>query len=256
MGRWTGLLRILPKNENEIGKVYDFLADAKSRNVMRNLLQYKISRDPRLIEEIRDPVEWQYFDPNIVKLGSRENFLDLGAYIGDSITAFCQRVNGEYQSIIALEPSQRSYKRLLETTCYMQNVVCYSYGVGEKDGMMKFLEESTQTSMVSEAGTATIGIRSIDSLLPDKRISFIKADIEGMEKEMLRGAKCLIRKNIPILALSVYHKKEDIFQIPIMVKEMHPDYSIYMRHYTGSSVDTVLYAVDERGSFRNGAGRN
>ena len=122
----------------EIEAVDALLADEKSRKVFRNLLQYKVSRDRSLIEAVRDDASLQYFDPEVITFGTDEVFLDLGAYIGDTVEAFAKRAGGQYQEIIALEPDQANYEKLCEDTNTLPHVTCLPYGIGAEDGKMRF----------------------------------------------------------------------------------------------------------------------
>lgn len=77
----------------------------------------------------------------------------------------------------------------------------------------------------------------------DEKVTFIKMDIEGAEYEALLGAKETIQKNKPKLAISIYHKPEDIISIPKLIKSMVPNYRLYIRHYSNADNETVLYAI-------------
>ena len=67
-------------------------------------------------------------------------------------------------------------------------------------------------------------------------------DIEGAEKEALLGAEKITREQKPKLAISIYHKNEDIWEIPSLILEMNPEYRFYIRHYSFRFAETVLYA--------------
>lgn len=74
-------------------------------------------------------------------------------------------------------------------------------------------------------------------------MSFIKMDIEGADLEALKGCQNTIRRYHPKLAISVYHKPEDIIEIPCYIKELVPEYRLYLRHYGNGDTETVLYAL-------------
>ena len=77
----------------------------------------------------------------------------------------------------------------------------------------------------------------------DERVAFIKMDIEGSEYNALLGARETIVRNRPILAISIYHRKEDIWVLPSVILEMVPDYKLYFGHYSIAAAETVLYAI-------------
>lgn len=83
----------------------------------------------------------------------------------------------------------------------------------------------------------------LDEILAGEEATFIKMDIEGSESEALKGAKDTITTYKPRLAISIYHKPEDILELPEIILSYRPDYQFYMRHYSLGAPDTVLYAV-------------
>ena len=76
-------------------------------------------------------------------------------------------------------------------------------------------------------------------------MTFIKMDIEGSELEALKGASTTISANKPKLAICVYHKIEDFWEIPIYINKLAPEYKFYVGHHTVSLTcpETVLYAT-------------
>ena len=77
----------------------------------------------------------------------------------------------------------------------------------------------------------------------EERITLVSMDIEGMELNVLQGLEQCIKKNRPVLAICVYHKPEDIIELPLKVLEMVPDYRLYLRHYSYVETETVMYAI-------------
>jgi hypothetical protein len=68
-------------------------------------------------------------------------------------------------------------------------------------------------------------------------------DVQGVELKALNGAVKTIMRDRPKLAICVYHKPEDLFKIPKYIKNLVPEYKLYMRHHAWSLIETVLYAV-------------
>jgi hypothetical protein len=96
--------------------------------------------------------------------------------------------------------------------------------------------------LINDNGKFQIDVDSIDNIVKDK-VSFIKMDIEGAELEALRGAKNTILKYKPKLAISVYHKQDDLINIPQYILQLNEKYKLYLRHYGESTDETILYAV-------------
>lgn len=230
-------------NKESIEMAYSLLSDEKSKKVFQNMLNYKISRDRELIEEVRDDVREQYFTREIMKFADDEVFLDLGAYTGDTVTSFVKKVHGKYERIIALEPDESNFKALQENTMDLPNIEYHQAGISDRDGTARFNAKAIYTSCFDEQGEQEAAIRTVDSILNGGRLTFLKADIEGMEMKMLRGAQGTIQAHKPKLAIAAYHKKEDIFDICLLLHRYREDYRFYMRHYTEMPIDTVLYAI-------------
>lgn len=83
-----------------------------------------------------------------------------------------------------------------------------------------------------------------EAIDPGDRVTTIKMDIEGSELEALKGARETIRRDKPKLAICIYHKTEDLWEIPLYIKSLIPEYRFYIRHHGPSGLyDSVLYAV-------------
>lgn len=104
-------------------------------------------------------------------------------------------------------------------------------------------DEKGMNQKVTEKGTHKIPADTIDHLLKNEKVSFIKMDIEGAEMEALKGAAEVIKANKPGLAISIYHKPNDFYEIPLYIMALVPEYRLYVRHHSCFFADTVLYAV-------------
>ncbi|WP_409455738.1 FkbM family methyltransferase [Pseudescherichia sp.] len=89
---------------------------------------------------------------------------------------------------------------------------------------------------------------SIGNLLQGDVVTFIKMDVEGTEHYALKGAESTIRNHRPLLAISVYHKPEDLLTILQLLQSFCPDYHFFLRgHHPELAFELASYAVpDER----------
>ena len=85
-------------------------------------------------------------------------------------------------------------------------------------------------------------ITTLDQSLKDKKVTFIKMDVETYELKALQGAKEIITRQTPKLAISAYHYLSDLWEVPLAIKEMVPEYKIYLRHHSPVVWDTDCYA--------------
>ena len=171
--------------------------------------------------------------------------LDLGAYVGDSAVAFSRLVGdaGRVWSFEALSSQYETLKgNLARFGCH--NVTpCFNAAWNRNEELHMAADRGS--SRIGGGENPVPGVR-IDDFVRDRgieRVDFIKMDIEGAEMEALEGCVETIRAHRPKLALSAYHKPEDLHLIISTVNAMQPGYRFYMRHYDPGFCDTVLYAA-------------
>jgi FkbM family methyltransferase len=75
------------------------------------------------------------------------------------------------------------------------------------------------------------------------RVDYIKMDIEGAEMDALEGAAGIIREWKPRLAISAYHRPQDLWEIPIRLKALNPGYRLFFGHHSPTLAESVFYAV-------------
>ena len=97
-------------------------------------------------------------------------------------------------------------------------------------------------SKLSGAGTVRVEATSLDAAVTGK-VDFVKLDVEGAEFKALIGAAKTIEKHKPKLAVCVYHDQLDFLRIPELILGAHPDYKVYLRHYTQGVFETVMFFV-------------
>jgi hypothetical protein len=68
-------------------------------------------------------------------------------------------------------------------------------------------------------------------------------DIESAEPEALDGARELLRRHRPVLAVCTYHRSEHLWQIPNLIRSMVPEYHLFLRRYAEDCWEGVCYAI-------------
>lgn len=235
---------IIEDNFLKYVQIYSILEDDLSRETLENKLKYFITNDSHYLKKIIQPKESQYFEPDIYRVSKADHFIDCGAFTGDTLNTCLSLTGGEIAAYYAFEPDPNNFA-ILRQNFNNTNVKLYKAGVFSKNAILNFENTNNAVSKVSPSGGMTIEVFSIDDLLRDKKVTFIKMDIEGSEADALSGAIETIQKNKPVLAISVYHKFNDIFTIPALIKSFGVNYKYYLRHYMEDYADTVLYAVEK-----------
>ncbi len=187
----------------------------------------------------------QYLLQGICMPEKGDIILDLGAYLGDSTVIFSRLIGdeGHVYSFEALASQYKTMEKNLARFNCNNATPCFNAAWNTNEELM--MMENRASSCIGDGDTPVQAVR-IDDFVKERgidRVDFIKMDIEGAEPEALEGCTETITKHRPKLALSAYHKPEDLYLLMEIVREMHPDYKFYMRHYNPGFCDTVLYAV-------------
>ena len=189
----------------------------------------------------------QYFDDDIIQFEDGEIFIDGGCLNLDTSKIFASKMKAcgcTFEKIYAFEPDGTNYQTCMDRSkCIgFGGLEMINAGLWSKNGLASFSSEGTGSSHIIFQGGGYIRTVTLDSAINDK-VTFIKMDIEGAELEALKGARNTILKYKPKLAICIYHKDEDIWKIPYFIKNLVPEYRLYIRHYSNWILETVLYAV-------------
>lgn len=188
----------------------------------------------------------QYFDLDALKgtMNKDEIFIDGGCLDGASSIGFIDWCENRYRKVYAFEPDLKNYQKcveVLQEKCEDKFEVIQQ-GMWKEESELHFTSLGNGGSSLDEDGEDVIQVTSIDKAIHDK-VSFIKMDIEGAEYNALLGAQETIKKYKPKLAICIYHKPEDMWEIPMLILKINPEYKFYVRHYSISKSETVLYAI-------------
>lgn len=184
-----------------------------------------------------------YFD-EVLSFTDSEIFVDVGAFGGETAVIFANKTNNKYKKIYMLEPDVNNIKRMdaNEELQTLKNVERYTIGASDKKETLRFNSGRSGNCIVTEDGDVVIECNTLDSVLGDKEITFLKINTGGSELKALQGAKELISKQKPKLAIANY-KPEDFIVLSSYIKTLVPEYKISFRHYSTIDSETVLYAV-------------
>jgi len=88
---------------------------------------------------------------------------------------------------------------------------------------------------------------SVDELAKSIQVDFIKYDVEGSEKKALAGSQRTIERDKPDLLVSLYHRVEDLFALPLQIALMKQDYRFYFRRLRYIPAwDLNLYCISDK----------
>ncbi|MFB3918645.1 MAG: FkbM family methyltransferase [Candidatus Velamenicoccus archaeovorus] len=232
------------RHRQEIEAVMGLWHDVLSREVYLGVLRTYMTRCP--VSIAHRPFQEQYFPEDIALAKGYTRFIHCGAYDGDTVRQLQAR-HGKIQALACFEPDLRNFALLRD---YLRDnhgkiaddVLAFPCGVFNDDVQVSFAADRHLCSSVFDEGAAFIQCVALDHVLPDFMPTFISMDVEGAESEALAGARQLILRNAPDLAISVYHFPHHLWDIPLLLNSLGLGYRFYLRNYTGFTYETILYA--------------
>ena len=241
-------IEFFEENYTRFEAVYNSFADEESKRIYENVISYKLSGDIKYLWDSESDKATIYSE--ILDCKNISRYVDLGAYNGDTIREMLQ-FNPNLKTAIALEPDARNFRKLSE---YSQNVdtceiKCINAGAWNENTTLLFDASGNRNAGIVSKGNIVSKIKEVpvvalDSVLDGAQVDYIKYDVEGSEKEALLGSTQTIKSHAPKLLVSLYHRSEDMFALPELVKELNSDYSLYLRRFPYIPAwDLNLYAI-------------
>lgn len=238
---------------NEFNSLYEILQDDKSKLVLAAYLNQKITGRFKEMMDVWDKL--QYFGEDFYDLSKVNCIVDCGAFTGDSFLSFCEEYGKQSRGLkykgkaYLLEPDKFNQEQIMKN-CKASEADIRVLKLGawyQPEELLFQLDENQRTAgKIMNSGDFKIQADAIDNIVKDNRVDFIKMDIEGAELAALKGAAKTIIRDHPILAICVYHKREDLLEIPEYIHSLHGEYKFYIRAYGGPySIELVLFAVDQ-----------
>ena len=217
------------KYQNDFSLVYDMLYDHSSKEAYKNIISYKLTGNIDYLlncEHSRDDIF-----KSILSSENYKTYADLGAYNGDTIRELLS-YSPELKYVIAVEPDKKTYKKLdryaeSENRC---EVVALNIAAWSEAKTLTFDCSGNRNSNVSYGQkTIEVAADSLDNILEGYPIDYIKYDVEGSEMEAIMGSSKTIGTYAPELCVSLYHRSEDLFLLPMLVNHINPNYKLYIR---------------------------
>lgn len=220
-------LEYFQKHKEAFQTVFGRLADDRSRAVLLDVLRYKITGNVHFLTRATTPtVEIM---SSLLPLDDCEDFVDLGAYNGDTVQRFLRSVS-DYSSITAFEPDPKNFLKLCRNTAHLDRLQAHNLGAHSKPDTLLFARKAGRQSALSKDGIPT-PVSSVDAVLNGRRASYIKFDVEGAEEQALLGCRNTIMTHQPKLAISAYHRNSDLWKLPQVLWSIDPSYRIFLRHH-------------------------
>lgn len=229
----------------ELEQARNSLFDEKSRLIFDDIIRFKLTGKIKYLIS----TECNESEINgILSYNEYSSILDLGAYNGDTLKKYinlCPKLSTAY----AFEPDFKNFKKLnafAQAQSYPK-ITSYNYASWDENTILQFSASGNRNS--SGVGTSSHQTKIIDVIAkrPDSvvsKVDFIKYDVEGAEFKAICGSKSIIENFSPDLLISMYHRSEDLYELPLLIKSIYPKYKLLLRRLPYIPAwDLNLYAI-------------
>lgn len=234
--------------------IYSKFSDLESQASFKNIINFRYTQDIKYLTNFKDIQNRQYFEPFIQYMGI-DNFIDIGSFDGANTRTFIE-LFPNFNKVIAVEPVPANFDLLSKNLRQVKSAVIVNSGVGKQASDI-YISGTGRTAKIVNKPHAkqpekdmqlSVPLQTVDNLIKINRVdgnslSYMKMDIEGMELDALHGSSEFIQSHRPILGICVYHHPLDLVSIPEFILGLNPDYDLYLRHYTESIYETVMYFI-------------
>jgi FkbM family methyltransferase len=176
-------------------------------------------------------------------------FVDCGAYDGDTIRGFIAQQGGRFSRIYAFEPDEINCRKLSDYVNGLgdevaRKVSIFNAGVGAEHGTIGFNPTGNMSASFTQEGDVEVAVLPLQEIVKvNGELVFLKFDVEGAEWEALKGAEELLVQSRPLLAISVYHQPDDLWQLPLYIESLDLGYSLFLRTQGEDGMDVICYAI-------------
>ena len=235
-------------HKQELEQTEAWLEDDLSRNTFLNVIQYKLTGNIAYLDACESD-EADTFD-SLLHTETLEHYTDLGAYNGDTVRKLLP-VSPRLTRVTAFEPDRRNYRKLSEYAATVRDridIQAHNIGAWSKKDILLFDASGNRNAGFANGEqkqkVTEVAVNTVDNILGAQKTDLIKYDVEGSEYEALLGSQKTIQRCTPKLLVSLYHRSEDLFSLPKLVKELCPSYRLYLRKLPYIPAwDLNLYAI-------------
>lgn len=246
------------KNREALESVYALLEDVESQETFASVLRHRRENNCGYLR-IASYAEYEH---PLVCVKPGERVVDAGGFDGRTSIRFAEQA-GKKGHVLCFEPVQGNLRLIRENLANQKDssikeiVQPVPMGVGLGRCKVPITVAGGSSKVAGSGGIAVnnindseiIDVTDLSSFWEEQglgKLDLISLDIEGLEMDALQGAEKLIRRFRPKLQISIYHKPEDLYEIPLWINGLGLGYRFFMGHHDSFLVETDLYATAER----------
>lgn len=240
---WLSYATSMVPDASDASWLEERLYDDTSRRILGGILEARRSGNILLLP--KPTPDDQYFPEDVPLPKGPLHFVDVGAFEGETPLALA--ANGfVFSRITAFEPDLLNFVKLTSTMsrhALCADITLLPCGLSDNNAFVTFQSLGQPSSACGQGGSATALVVALDDVLHGPQVDYIKFDIEGAECQALEGCKSIIRRHRPALAVAVYHRPADLWQIPRAVDALLPQSRFFLRSHGHHGFDLVLYVL-------------
>lgn len=240
------------QNSEGLDRLAARFEDEASRSYLEALISFRWTMNPSALK--RNPCLTGFYTYLHADLGPSQgdHIVDVGAFDGDSAVAYLKRLSG-HARVSALEPLPQNLAALEQTIAtheFGRNIAAIPFGAGATPSTAEIDSDADDidpraTLRGKDGASSFIRIETIDRLFANDRVDFIKIDIEGHDPAALEGAKMVLNRDRPGLAIAAYHAPDHLWRIPALLDDLCPGYRIFLGHHPAAAYECELFCVHE-----------
>lgn len=209
---------IYQKDREKIDFCRGLFADKQSVLLFDSMLRYKLYNR---FDDLMEFTEKREESLELLNLNNDMIYADIGAYRGETLY--------DFKKVYAFEPAEKNFIHLKENIKSRDGEVILIQKAVTQDNKGDYISQNNGRGVkISDKGIKVETV-SLNEYFKDKKVDFIKMDIEGQEKQALLGADKILKRDSPALLISAYHYTDDFYKIPILINEIYKDVKIYLR---------------------------
>ena len=232
-------------HRDQLEQARSLFCDERSRTLYDDAVSFRLTGQLRFLSDT------EAFDVTCASLLSGANIrrvVDGGAFRGDTARQIADTLHPE--SILAVEADSHNLGKLAayaegEKRCRILPVHAVLWNT---DGTVSFSSGGSRGSGADgrsrRSRIVQVPSMTLDSLLRDAPADFIKLDVEGAEERVLSGGEATIRRDLPSMAVSLYHRTDDLWLLPLRIRSLLPEHRFFLRRVPCVPMwDLTLWAV-------------
>ena len=235
------------RHRDILERIYAELGDDESRLSFASVIKGLLTGE---VDWLRPPVCPEYQHPATLPAPG-DVVIDAGLFDSTVLRRFALAV-GPQGHVYGFEPEPANFVSVQKTLAHYGdpgNVTLVQKGLYSSRGTMLISDAGPSGTLLAtndDVAASPCEVVNVDGFAEEyklSRLDLLKMDIEGAELDALRGAAASLRRWRPKLHICAYHHIDDIVDIPLLIREIVPEYRFHFTAHVPYLNECVYYAT-------------